>query len=153
MSFLTRKVLRSTPRVSGQFKTIFAGARPFHASCIRAALSESDLSRRKSILRTLGISRMIAPHQQSESYCLYRKGPQERAKMISSKAEEDRAADIDHHKHDQLEKQKEGKGHWKGELGSNSESAVWIITKSSAKNFGLTMTPSLRNRSRQTGTI
>ncbi|MDI1486398.1 MAG: hypothetical protein OHK93_005626 [Ramalina farinacea] len=31
---------------------------------------------------------------------------------------------IDEHKHDQLNKQKEGKGHWKGELSSNSESAV-----------------------------
>ena len=36
----------------------------------------------------------------------------------------DRKAKIDEHKHDQLNKQKEGKGHWKGELGSNSESAV-----------------------------
>ncbi|CAF9941913.1 hypothetical protein IMSHALPRED_003093 [Imshaugia aleurites] len=36
----------------------------------------------------------------------------------------DRKAQIDHHKDDQLKKQKEGKGHWKGELGSNSESAI-----------------------------
>lgn len=33
---------------------------------------------------------------------------------------------IDEHKHDQLNKQKEGKGHWKGELSSNSESAVRV---------------------------
>ncbi len=153
MSFLTRTVFCSTPRASGQFQTTFAGARPFHASCIRAALSESDLSKRESILRTLRNSQMVAPYQQSRSCCFYRKGLQERANRISSKAEEDRAADIDHHKNDQLEKQKEGKGHWKEELGSNSESAVWIITKGSAENSGLTMTPSLRNRSRQTGTI
>ncbi|KAF6229171.1 hypothetical protein HO133_007287 [Letharia lupina] len=37
---------------------------------------------------------------------------------------EDRKAKIDHHKDDQLNKQKDGKGHWKRELGSNSESAV-----------------------------
>ncbi|KAL6719258.1 hypothetical protein ACLMJK_003495 [Lecanora helva] len=31
---------------------------------------------------------------------------------------------IDEHKDDQMEKQKQGKGHWKRELGSNSESAI-----------------------------
>ncbi|KAL9070006.1 MAG: hypothetical protein Q9161_005179 [Pseudevernia consocians] len=36
----------------------------------------------------------------------------------------DRKATIDHHKDDQMNKQKEGKGHWKKELGSNSESAI-----------------------------
>ncbi|KAI4283210.1 MAG: hypothetical protein L6R35_005237 [Caloplaca aegaea] len=37
---------------------------------------------------------------------------------------DDRKAKIDHHKDDQLTKQKEGKGHWKSELSSNSEAAV-----------------------------
>ncbi|KAH8816268.1 hypothetical protein F5884DRAFT_775585 [Xylogone sp. PMI_703] len=32
--------------------------------------------------------------------------------------------DYDKHKQDLLKKQKEGKGHWKSELGSNSEEAV-----------------------------
>ncbi|KAI9883107.1 MAG: hypothetical protein M1823_005129 [Watsoniomyces obsoletus] len=32
--------------------------------------------------------------------------------------------DIDHHKHDQLQKAKEGKNHWKEELASESETAV-----------------------------
>jgi len=96
---------------------------------------------------------MMSLHQQSGSYSSYRKSTEKCAYTISYKAEEDRAADIDHHKNDQLEKQKEGKGHWKGELGSNSESAVWIISKGSAKNFGLIRTPSSRNRSRQIGTI
>lgn len=45
-------------------------------------------------------------------------------RLESSEADEERKADIDHHKHDQLKKQEEGKGHWKRELGSNSESAV-----------------------------
>lgn len=36
----------------------------------------------------------------------------------------DRHSEIDYHKEDQLKKQKEGKGHWKKELASNSESAV-----------------------------
>ena len=42
------------------------------------------------------------------------------------KADEEKAAEIDHHKDDQLKKQQEGKGHWKRELGSNSESAVCV---------------------------
>ncbi|MCJ1229024.1 hypothetical protein MMC12_005688 [Toensbergia leucococca] len=36
----------------------------------------------------------------------------------------DTAKEIDHHKHDQLQKQKEGKGHWTPELASDSETAV-----------------------------
>ena len=32
--------------------------------------------------------------------------------------------EIDHHKNDGLQKQKDGKGHWKGELASQSEAAV-----------------------------
>lgn len=38
----------------------------------------------------------------------------------------DRKAKIDEHKDDQLNKQKEGKGHWKKELSSNSEAAVCL---------------------------
>ena len=45
-------------------------------------------------------------------------------RLESSEADEERKADIENHKHDQLKKQEEGKGHWKRELGSNSESAV-----------------------------
>ncbi|KAM0797059.1 hypothetical protein BDR22DRAFT_965664 [Usnea florida] len=37
---------------------------------------------------------------------------------------EERKAKIEHHKEDQLGKQREGKGHWKRELGSNSEAAI-----------------------------
>lgn len=33
-------------------------------------------------------------------------------------------SEIEHHKNDQLEKQKDGKGHWKGELATQSEAAV-----------------------------
>lgn len=40
---------------------------------------------------------------------------------------EDVDKEIEHHKTDQLDKQKDGKGHWKGELASNSESAVRSI--------------------------
>ncbi|KAL8805372.1 MAG: hypothetical protein Q9223_005252 [Gallowayella weberi] len=39
-------------------------------------------------------------------------------------SDEERKAKIDHHKDDQLSKQKEGKGHWKKELSSNSEAAI-----------------------------
>lgn len=45
-------------------------------------------------------------------------------RLYSYEADEERKADIDHHKNDQLKKQEEGKNHWKRELGSNSESAV-----------------------------
>ncbi|KYG48055.1 hypothetical protein M433DRAFT_61932 [Acidomyces richmondensis BFW] len=37
---------------------------------------------------------------------------------------EDRAHEAEHHKQDQLRKQKEGKGHWTPELASDSESIV-----------------------------
>lgn len=36
----------------------------------------------------------------------------------------DTAAENEKHKQDQLDKQKQGKGHWKPELASNSEEAV-----------------------------
>jgi len=36
----------------------------------------------------------------------------------------DQAADNERHKQDQLQKQKDGKGHWKPELASDSEEAV-----------------------------
>ena len=46
---------------------------------------------------------------------------------------EDQAEHNERHKQDQLQKQKDGKGHWKPELASNSEEAVsfhcWLITK------------------------
>jgi len=41
-----------------------------------------------------------------------------------SKHDGERKKVIDEHKDDQLQKQKEGKGHWKKELSSNSESAI-----------------------------
>ncbi|KAF1984781.1 hypothetical protein K402DRAFT_395475 [Aulographum hederae CBS 113979] len=37
---------------------------------------------------------------------------------------EGRAEEIEAEKHDQLQKQKEGKGHWKDSLASNSESMI-----------------------------
>ncbi|MCJ1484790.1 hypothetical protein MMC06_004963 [Schaereria dolodes] len=37
---------------------------------------------------------------------------------------EDVHHEIDHHKNDQLEKQKQGKGHWKKELASQSEASI-----------------------------
>lgn len=45
-------------------------------------------------------------------------------RRYSCEADEERKADIDHHKNDQLKKQEEGKNDWKKELSSNSESAV-----------------------------
>ena len=51
------------------------------------------------------------------------------AHPIPHKADEEKAAEIDHHKNDQLKKQEEGKGHWKRELGSNSEGAVCVFSR------------------------
>jgi hypothetical protein len=46
---------------------------------------------------------------------------------------EDQAEHNERHKQDQLQKQKDGKGHWKPELASNSEEAVsfhcWLISQ------------------------
>lgn len=42
--------------------------------------------------------------------------------------EEGAAEHNEHHKQDQLKKQKEGKGHWKPELASQSEEAVSFIS-------------------------
>jgi hypothetical protein len=40
---------------------------------------------------------------------------------------DDQGTANEHHKQDQLKKQKEGKGHWKPELASNSEEAVCFL--------------------------
>lgn len=40
--------------------------------------------------------------------------------------QEGRAQEAEHHKQDQLQKQREGKGHWKEELASDSESIVCL---------------------------
>lgn len=50
---------------------------------------------------------------------------------MSADDHDDRKSKIDEHKHDQLNKQKEGKGHWKKELSSNSEAAVRLLPLSS----------------------
>jgi len=45
---------------------------------------------------------------------------------------EGRAEEIEHHKQDALKKQKDGKGHWKDELASSSESIVRGMNRPSA---------------------
>ncbi|PMD27527.1 hypothetical protein NA56DRAFT_560704 [Hyaloscypha hepaticicola] len=47
-----------------------------------------------------------------------------RALKEDDRHNEDQAEHNERHKQDQLQKQKEGKGHWKPELASNSEEAV-----------------------------
>ncbi|KAK6599218.1 hypothetical protein H4I96_08422 [Botrytis cinerea] len=47
-----------------------------------------------------------------------------RALKESDRHTPEKAADYEHHKQDQLAKQKEGKNHWKPELASDSEEAV-----------------------------
>lgn len=47
-----------------------------------------------------------------------------RALKESDRNTDETAQDYEKHKQDLLKKQKEGKGHWKSELGSNSEEAV-----------------------------
>ena len=47
--------------------------------------------------------------------------------MRSNADSPDLAALNEKHKQDQLQKQKEGKGHWKPELASDSEEAVSLV--------------------------
>jgi len=47
-----------------------------------------------------------------------------RALKESDRDVDENSVDYEKHKQDLLKKQKEGKGHWKSELGSNSEEAV-----------------------------
>jgi len=47
-----------------------------------------------------------------------------RALKEDDRHNDDQAESNERHKQDQLKKQKEGKGHWKPELASNSEEAV-----------------------------
>ncbi|KAK4996172.1 hypothetical protein LTR66_004145 [Elasticomyces elasticus] len=49
-----------------------------------------------------------------------------RAGKESALGQEGRAEEAEHHKQDQLQKQKEGKGQWKDELASDSESIVRV---------------------------
>lgn len=43
---------------------------------------------------------------------------------------------IDYHKEDQLQKRKEGKGHWEGELASQSEQAVCTSSACGRAGYG-----------------
>ena len=91
-------------------RTSAASTHQFHVSTARAALSESDHSKR-------GFRSFSSPQ-----IGLRRKANTDN--FLGGIDDESRKKIIDEHKTDQLEKQKEGKGHWKGELSSNSESAV-----------------------------
>ena len=51
----------------------------------------------------------------------------------------DQASDNEKHKQDQLTKQKEGKGHWKPELASDSEEAVCLPSCFPVLLFGMGM--------------
>ena len=46
--------------------------------------------------------------------------------MIAPTGKEDRAEEVERAKHEQLREQKEGKGQWKDELASDSESIVCV---------------------------
>ncbi|KAL9596768.1 MAG: hypothetical protein Q9219_005593 [cf. Caloplaca sp. 3 TL-2023] len=106
MSIFMNKALRSRPRLPLSINSISTNTRCFHVSVRRAALSESDHSERQR----------DAPYR-IYSYVLL-------TSALKLDDHDDRKAKIDHHKHDQLHKQKEGKGHWKTELSSNSEAAI-----------------------------
>lgn len=113
MSFLTRTTLRAVPKPSAQRFIAVAERRAFHLTGARAALSESDRS--KGLL----------PFATSPPPRVVRGSDAGRSGRLTNRADrEDVDKEIDHHKNEQLEKQKEGKGQWKSELASNSESAV-----------------------------
>ncbi|KAI4230828.1 MAG: hypothetical protein L6R40_007938 [Gallowayella cf. fulva] len=102
MSVFASRALRSLPRSSIPRRAILTDTRCFHVSTRKAALSESDHSERQRQSRPL-----LSPFPD-----------------VHIDGDHDRKAKIDEHKDDQLNKQKEGKGHWKKELSSNSEAAV-----------------------------
>ena len=119
MSFLTKPAARSIPRSP----IAVARFRPFHTTGLRAALSESDTHRRVYSSKS-PLDFAVIPYSCAAMLT-----------QLPKKADEERQADIDHHKNDQLNKQKDGKGHWKGELASNSEAAVCSVGRSSCMGF------------------
>ncbi|KAK4962307.1 hypothetical protein LTR28_004564 [Elasticomyces elasticus] len=58
-----------------------------------------------------------------------------RAGKESALGQEGRAEEAEHHKQDQLQKQKEGKGQWKDELASDSESIVRLTRAPSPPRY------------------
>ena len=111
MSFLSKSLLRSSSRLHPSHPF----PRSFHLTAPRAALSESDHDR-----RTAGF--LFPPYPNSPAKKVHEAADFSYLGYIDDS--EERNAEIEHHKNDQLNKQKEGKGHWKRELSSNSEAAV-----------------------------
>ncbi|KAK8250494.1 hypothetical protein HDK77DRAFT_425331 [Phyllosticta capitalensis] len=73
-------------------------------------------------------SRVAAAAPRTNLFTAQRMGFQTSALRLAGKEstlnQEGRAEEAEAHKQDQLRKQKQGKGHWKDELASDSESAV-----------------------------
>ena len=109
MSLLTRSVFRSR---TSPLRIFAASKQSFHVSTARAALSESDHSKRGFRSSSFVLNFI---NENDDSVLKF---------FFGGLDDDTRKKVIDEHKTDQLEKQKEGKGHWKGELSSNSESAV-----------------------------
>ncbi|KAI9713083.1 MAG: hypothetical protein M1820_001068 [Bogoriella megaspora] len=76
-------------------------------------------------LRSFAVSRQL---QFRPVFSIASRGYQTSAKRLAGKESalhhEGRAEEAEAHKQDQLRKQKEGKGHWKDELASDSESII-----------------------------
>ncbi|KAL8726587.1 MAG: hypothetical protein Q9166_006622 [cf. Caloplaca sp. 2 TL-2023] len=117
MSLFASRALRSIPRSSVPRSSIVTNTRCFHASTTRAALSESDHSeRQREFPMLLSISHTDSCWMDGKEWLA--------DDYTTTDDHDDRKAKIDHHKDDQLNKQKEGRGHWKQELSSNSEAAI-----------------------------
>ncbi|KAI4116895.1 MAG: hypothetical protein LQ345_002755 [Seirophora villosa] len=119
-SFLSR-ALRSKPRASIGIRPIAQNIRSFHPSVRRAALSESDHSERQRNSPIPYPTPLVFLFGKTILFCKEEESPQNKPQKNDP---DERKAKIDHHKDDQIRKQQEGKGHWKGELSSNSEAAV-----------------------------
>ena len=119
MSTLSRAIFRPLPNVTVSRPVAITNRRYFHVTRVRSALSESD---RRKPLDSSSSSSSSPPLQ---SFC-YDVSANNFLFVLSYPDRDDIHEEIEHHKNDQLEKQKNGKGEWKRELASNSEAAVCI---------------------------
>ena len=101
-------------------------AKGLHATSFRAALNETDRGQYAFPLPSLYFPPILLDGLFPNSFRRYR-NCLETLLIIAQWESKDRDnihEEIEHHKNDQLQKQKDGKGHWKGELASQSEAAV-----------------------------
>lgn len=126
MSFLHRTARFAAARPVGN--GIGSATRAFTAGSVRA-LKESDRREYMSLplFQFQFVSNPLPPCYLTHYVLLTQRSPNTLRSSNSLRSftdNPDAAAHNEKHKQDQLQKQKEGKGHWKPELASDSEEAV-----------------------------